>query len=1290
MKYELQEELLRALRRALKISRNLMAVSAVLFLCAAAGAQLAGKGGISGTVADPTGAAIPGATIVVTNTATGVSAKTTSTSAGDYSLSALDPGKYTATVTANGFETLTQRNIQVNALETQTFNPKLSIGSSAETVTVTAAPPQLETTNAQLGATLENDMYSALPIEMGAYGQPDQRRATDFAALMPGVQSNETNGNATDNVGPINGSGSRGAASAIYIDGLPFTNAAGEGDPRFVWTAISVDAVDQFQVETSGYSALYEGQGVENFNVKQGGDKYHGGVYEFFRNTALDSWGFYKATNAVTGKLQKPVEHQNEYGILLSGPLVPFGSWRHKLFFFGNYNGFRYLSSTPQLLTFPNLAEQAGNFQGVIVAATPANLANPNIGVFDPNTQSECTSNSTTGQCRYRLGYVYGGTPGPGGDPVLGPGGTAAVDVIPAGEISSIAQAMQANIPALSNQNLTNNFVSPNPTGLSNWSTTDRIDWDISSKDILSFTAAIGRQASSVPAGQTSSGRNTGPVPYNYGQAYAPKTAVGIIEETHTFTSHIINQLKYGFARYNSTAVNADQGSAYAASGAYHIAGLPAGQAADSFPITTFAGTNAPTNWAGYTANAAIANAYTLVDNVEWIKGRHNLTLGIDIDWLQYNDNPDLGETSPLTLANAVTETAGYLSGGTTLIPSTGDSYASFLFGQISQASLTQNVIPATTGLYRPISPYVQDTWKVSNHLTLDLGLRWDYYPPYREKHNVLSFFDPNLTNPITNSPGALQFAGHGAGTCNCSTNVHTYYKNFGPRIGFAYQTDPRTVVRGSFDVVYTHGNGVGGSAVSRQGTGTLGFSAKPSFSANGSSLSTATLDSGFPAFTPAAGVASGNGYGTGYTKTSGYTGTPQSASYGDPEYGGRAPQYIDYTLGFQHQWTQNFTTSISYVGSEGHFLIADASNAQGYWSDQLDPKYLSLGSCLGAKVSALGSTVDTQTGNPCSTELAASGATVPSWFSTSQTLSNALLPFPQYKVGVSYDNTSNSFYSALQVTAQKRMAHGTTFMINYTWSRTIDDGGTFRSGYAIPAAYSNTGKAWTQDAIERAVSTSNQPHHFVFTGVENLPIGSGRLGGGHAWTRAVLGGFKFSQILQLASGSPLALTASSCSTNPAQSTCEPTLNPGFIGSARNGSRWRGIDDSGNVYQNIIASTGDCMNTAPAGPFINPGASNCLNNPAYAPAYTFGNAPRTAPYGLTGPGIFDLDISLRRTFALHITDSTALSLQADLYNVTNYVQFSGIGTTLGSSSFGEPSSQGNNTRSGQLSARIEF
>ena len=1264
-----------------------LALVAVLFSMSVTSlAQLAGKGAVSGTILDPTGASVPDATIVVTNTANGVATTTTSTAAGDYSVSTLDAGVYTITITAKGFEKLTQQNVQVNSLETQSFSPKLTLGASTETITVSTLPPQLETTNATLGATMENDMYSALPIEMGAYGQADQRRATDFAFLMPGVQGNNTSGNPTTNTGIVNGSGSKGAVSDVYIDGVAFVRAGGNGDPRYVWTAISVDAVDQFQVQTSGYSALYEGQGIQNYTIKQGGSSYHGSVYEFFRNTALDTYGFFGKLPNALGQVKKPIENSNEFGINLSGPLVPFGHWKDKLFFYGNYNGFRYASSTPTYNTFPTVAEQAGNFQGLLAPATAANLTNSQLGVFDPSTQTSCTSHSNNGPCRYRYGYVAGGTTGPDGNPILGPGGTAAVDVIPASEFAAVAVKMQSFIPALTNQSPTSNYLAANKNGLVNWSTTDRIDYIVTPKDTLTFVAAIGRQASSNPAGQSTAGRGVGPLPYNYGQAFAPKTAVGVIEESHTFTEHLVNQIKYGYARYNGPTFDSDELPPYAAS-TLGISGQPTGAAQQAFPITTFTGVDAPTQWAGTTPGVTLAENYTLVDNLQWVKGKHTLTFGGQIAWLLYNVVNATGGSTPLTLATAATETEGITPSSTAApkfagIANTGLPYASFLIGQIDKLSFTDYLQQEFGARFRPISPYVQDNWKIFPSLTLDLGLRWDYYPSVTEVHNAESFFSPTLANPVTGVAGGLQFTGTGAGTCNCSTPVQNWYKNFGPRVGLAWQVDPKTVVRASYGIMFSHGNAVGGSSTS---IGTLGFSAAPSFSANGSLLSTAPFTpttGAIPAYALATGVASGPQFGTGYTTTAGFTGTPSGIGYDDPYLGSRAPEFINWNFGFQHQWSTAFTSTISYVGSQGHFLPVDSGSPRGFWSDALDPKYLTLGSNLTALA----------TPAACAT----AGVACPANFTTAQTISTALKPFPFQSVSDSFGYAANANYNALQISLNMRPWHGLTFMGNYTWSRSIDDGGTFRTGYAIPVGTiaNEPNKSFSADRIERSVSTTNQPQHIVVTGVYQLPFGKD-IFNGNAVERALIGGFKLSETFQAFSGSPLAITASSCQTNPAQSCNEANYNPNFSGPARVGGKWgQGITALNPTAISYIAPSGGTQ-AAPTGPFIAPAqlaASTAFpNGSPFAPLYTFANGARTAAYNLYGPGNYDLDMALVRSFPLHLTESSKFDLRFEWYNVTNHTWFAVASTQVGNAAFGTVTNNGSATRKSiQLSGRIEF
>jgi hypothetical protein len=909
-------------------------------------------------------------------------------------------------------------------------------------VTVTEVPEQLQTSNATLGATMAQETYSELPIAMGAGGQPDQRRASDYVLLMPGVQNNETNNNLTDNTGPIDGSGSKGGASSVYIEGIPFFNVSQEGDNRFIWSAISVDSVNELQVQTSGYPAMYEGQGVQNFDLKRGTNKIHGALYEYFRNTALDTWGFYAPAllSPVTHTAIKPAEHMNEYGIVLDGPII-----KNKLFLFGNYDGYRYAKGVvPTLQAYPTMAERSGDFSAL------------GVNIYDPSTGSTATTRTQFMGCN-------GTTP----------------NVICPTEFSTVAAAMNALLPPASmyaNQTAGNNFLAGLPFGLSNFTATGRIDYAMSDKNSMSIIIAAGRQSSVGPAAQTTSGRNNGPLPFNYGQGYAPKTKTDIFEDTYAISPHMVNQFKFGFARYYSPSFNLDNNPAWSAS-SLGITGVPAGQASTSFPEVTFSGTDAPFQWGGDTGSRKISNAYYVIDNYQWEFGKHSLTFGAQIAWLQYQYTLDTGGSSQLLLATSPSETAGYTT-GTTINTGEGLAYASFLVGQIDAGSLTQNAVQETGARFRPISPYVQDDWKISRKVTLNLGLRYDFFPTYREANNVLSFFNPNITNAV-GTAGVLEFAGNGAGTCNCSTPVNNYKKQFGPRVGLAYQAFPKTVFRASWGVMYTHGNAVAGSSVSQNGTGILGFQASPKTSST-NGVAEYELDQPYPAYTPPAGVASGPDYAVGYSTISPYTSSPQSVTYGDPYYGGRAPQYIDYNFGFQQQVTQNLVLSVAYVGSQGHFESPDSSTARGEFINQLSPQYLFLGSILGTDVENLTSAQQAT--------LAAAGVAIPANFSPKQTVAQALAPFPNYKtITDAYGNVANSNYNSLQVTVSERAFKGLNFMFSYIWSKAIDDGGTYRSGYEIPAAYSNDGRAWPVDRIEQGSrpptsrSTSSLPEsgHF-------------------------------------------------------------------------------------------------------------------------------------------------------------------------------------------------------------------
>ena len=307
----------------LRIFALLMCFSALTY------AQTGGEGTIQGTVSDSTGAVVRRAEVSATLVSTGETNTQKTTGAGFFSLAALKPGVYTVTIVAPGFERYVQENLRLDALQVQGLNIHLQVGGSNETVIVSAAPPPLDTTNATLGNTMENETYEALPLNMG--GAP--RDPTAFVYLAPGVAT-------SPGYGSFNGG--QGFLNEVYIEGIAVTNAAaaGGGNTSAVNRGASVDAIDQFQVQTAGSSAAFQGQGLENYTLKSGTNQFHGRAFEYFRNTVLDTWGYFSKAqiNPATGTPSKPVERQNEFGGTFGGPII-----HKKLFFFFSYDGQRYL-----------------------------------------------------------------------------------------------------------------------------------------------------------------------------------------------------------------------------------------------------------------------------------------------------------------------------------------------------------------------------------------------------------------------------------------------------------------------------------------------------------------------------------------------------------------------------------------------------------------------------------------------------------------------------------------------------------------------------------------------------------------------------------------------------------------------------------------------------------------------------------------------------------------------------------------------------------------------------------
>jgi hypothetical protein len=1222
-----------------------------------------------------------------------------------------------------------QDNLAVNALGVLGFNPVLTIGEASETVIVTAAPPVLNTTNATVGLVMENTTYANLPLQMNNA----QRDATAFASLAPGAQ--------TGTRVPIVG-GTGNYLGQLYIDGMPAETINQQGDNRLVSQGVDLDAVDQFQVVTSTPPAEYSGAGALNFTMKSGGNKYHGQASYFIRNTAFDTWGFTQKwqtlpgtdpatgvayptcspvattvnskTYAPRGTCQpKGAEHQGELSLTFGGHVPHTGN---KVFFFFAYDRFHSRrGANPANFTIPTPLMIQGDFTELNVGASGGGLtgtgANNKPLIYDP-TSNVCVGNSCN---RTAFQGLKNGIP--------------TNNVIPASYLSPIAAKMASFMPAPSNSQLSNNYLGGYPSGFDNNVQDWRVDWDINSKQRLSTVGAMGavHYLQNYVTNQTTS---TGSGVYGYlPLPYVAGTVANIFpkfydaEYNYVISNNMVNQAKYSYTRFIQPQKAATDGLTQYSPATLGITNVPAGAASTNFPGSSFGQTGAVstalTAWtqqgAAGSTQSVIPATFTALDNLQWTKGKHAVTMGFTYEWQQTNVAAPVGPSGLVELPFNSNSTAQYAFNTATqqytnaLSSSSGNSFASFMLGAVgnngnSAPSVALQPVSELGGRYRLAAPYFSDNWKVSSKLTLDLGLRWDYFSPYHEVKDRWSFLNPNLTNAATGTPGMLQFAGNygGAGvSCNCRTPVKTYWKNWGPRVGIVFAADDKTIFHVGAARVFSQAGGVGGRGGAYQGTGQTGFN----ISANATPESTTGINAG-PSFYlnngatfTAKGIANTDLLAKGYVypsapsqnaaaqllQTGNYLNngalvTAASVSYADFYLSGRAPEFTFWNAGIERGITKDMTISINYVGDQSHFLNPSGQNARGYWSNQLNPIYLAT---LGGVTDSTGTKplliAAATSANVAKAQAAMSGLNIPTFFqnaananpsSSALTIAQGLSAFPQYS-GVTDlwgANTANLTYHSFQLMLLQRTAHGLSFNINYTFSKNIGDDGTFRSGFDIPAAaLSGGGQNWHQDRIERSWSIVSAPQSLHAFGVYQLPFGKDHMGANSMWVRTLAGGWTISGIYTYGSGTPLAVISSACSSTnfPLQGQCMPDVVPGAINARINGSY--GTSSNGTSACNLGIGPG-CT----AVPYVDSKQfKNAANVSATSSAiYLIGNAPRTAPLTLRGPGNQDLDAALRRSFPLP-KDFGTFVFEVDCINVWNKVVFSNPASTFGNSNFGQ-------------------
>jgi hypothetical protein len=723
-------------------------VSCVAFAVALVASAQVTTGTIRGLITDQSRAVVPNATIVVEEQNTKAKFETKTSEDGQYTVPLLKPGVYCVSAQASGFSRNKHPDIVLQIQDTLEIDLRLTVGGASQQVEVSGGgTPMVQTASSEVGHVVTESTIETLPL--------NGRNFSQLAFLAPGTTPGpvggirvQGNGNETQRAGAeITANGGRGSFTNFMIDGLDDRDQS----VGTVKVFPLVEGIQEFKVETSNYSAEFAGGGaVINVTTRGGSNELHGSVFEFIRNSALDSRQYFD--------VERPPSHQNQFGFSIGGPIQ-----KNKTFFFGDYQGWRIHQAQTVLATVPTALERGGNFTEVLIELGET--------IYDPNTYD-----STTGTR----------------EPFSG-------NAIPTNRLDSIAQNLLVLFPLPNLPGLGNNFQYAPLRATTQDQFDVRVDHTISASDSFFARATYGRADVRWPTTPPVINGQLNSTAYLTGASSiagfltnntAP-SGQGTWQETHIFTPNLLNQFAVGYTRFALDVTPLEYGLNLAAK-----LGLQGANTDPTSSAMTDIGVADLTEvGSGFLPEKVPQNTYQINDTVAYARGAHSLKFGVNIMRNNFGF---------LQLA----EPTGYLdfSGVYTNNPldgSGGDAIADFLLGlpDSTQKSVFVQGIPDVS--YTEFGAFAQDQWRVRPNLTLNFGLRYDLFTPPVEKHNHQSDFDPAGTGTIVL-----------AGQNGISSSILNLRKdNFGPRVGFAYTLTPKTVVRSAYGLFFFNEQGTGGSA---------------------------------------------------------------------------------------------------------------------------------------------------------------------------------------------------------------------------------------------------------------------------------------------------------------------------------------------------------------------------------------------------------------------------------------------------------------------------------------------
>ncbi len=1139
--------------------------------------------GITGTVTDSTGAVVTDAKATITNEGTGASARTTTSSAGTYSFKGLTPGKYTLSVEGRGFKKAVQESINIEVSTTATIDLTLAAGAASETVQVTADQAALNTTQPELGSTIEPIVVESLPAEVAGRGR--QIDALQF--LAPGT---------TGSTFSHRVSGGVDFEQEIVYNGIPAPQPETEGyttnfNPPY-------DLVEESKVERSTFSAQFGlGQGALTYQMKSGTNAYHGELFEINRNSFFDSVGFFNGP-AWGGKTTPPTDHENNYGFDIGGPIrIPhLYDGRNKTFGHYSQEWYKQNNEDTDVSTVPTALEKTGNFSDLVDGN--GNL----IPIFDP----------TTGQQ-----FQYNGQ----------------LNVIPPGRISAASTALLQYIPDPDRPG-------SGPGGL------------LSNKSFAPFVNPIIQHVWGFVVDQTltptqslhySQWRNSysthsfdyhplvlAPNPLNSQKAEPSLGSIFLLNYTNTLSPHLVMTAGFGWIGEINNQFNITKG----------------------YTTSTVANENIPPNITfGPNSNQCNNNTYTcwgtsgswfqsinrklgisIVNNWLWSKGRNTFNIGGEYRRAYQDDNEEQTEGGHFNFTQAQTSTTP----SDPNFGNDGNAFASFMLGLPDSTNRSNSQELELRNL--ALSPYIQDDIKITPKLTLNLGVRWDIQVPFTENHDLIVFFDPDKpgTDPAADGiPGSATKLGSCTG-CAGFSHIGTHFGHVGPRFGFAYELNSKTVIQGGLDIAFLDGGAYeyGTSKVAvNYGNLLTGSFSRPSTGSNTSSNGSWDTNP-IPAVNP----------------------TPFSPGLGGgvqidalSQQDGYAPYSQQWNLNVQREFPYNMRVQAAWVGNRVIHLPSQNNEI-----NQMNPSFLSLGSALS---------------DPFTSTAPVDGVNSPytnfvSDFGGSATVAQALTPYPQYaKIFNNFEGFGTTYYQSLQVEAEKRFTNGLNFLVGYTLSRLMDN---TSSGFS---SFTSGGINKYNQRPEWAISQADEPQTLKASGTYELPIGPGKKFLNNHTLGNIVGGWQIGWILDYEDAG--------------------ALSPG-----ENGTPFPNGFDRPNRAPGVSLSTASYKKARDY--FVGKiGAAQMWNPSAFTVTpsqYVLGDAQRNYS-GMRGAPWADENLNVRKHF--YIGERFQGILQVDYFNAFNRTQFNSPDTNASDTTFGQLVSQGTPgnypaNRQGQVSFHLTF